>query len=155
MRKPDRQKADAIGLLAVDCSPRRQKGFRMTHKNIFIAASVVLLIFGLVWLVIPDIGLSLYGHEVTATDMTSTITRYWGSAFIALAAMTWLARKGQADSIGVRAIIIGGFVLAVSGLIVAVIDLLIGSSNALVWLNIALYAIFAALFGILAFKKPA
>ncbi len=65
----------------------------------------------------------------------------------------WLARNAQADSIGVKAITYGGFVLAVSGLVAAVIDFLYGNPNAVIWLSIGLYALFAVLYGILVFKK--
>ena len=127
----------------------------MTHKNLFIATSVVLIIFGLVWFFIPNIGLKVYGHDLQVHDLASIITRYWGSAFIALAVIVWLARNGQADSIGVRAIIVGGFILAVTGLIASIIDIIFGNANNMLWLNIVLYGLFGVLYGILAFKKPA
>ena len=127
----------------------------MTHKMLFIATAVVLIIFGLIWFFIPNIGLNVYGHELQVNDLACIITRYWGSAFIALAVILWLAREGQSDSIAVRAIIIGGFVLAVTGLIASIIDMLFGDANAVLWLNIALYGLFGVLYGILAFKKPA
>ena len=80
----------------------------MTHKKLFIATAVILIIFGLIWFFIPNIGLNVYGHELQVNDLACIITRYWGSAFIALAVILWLAREGQSDSIAVRAIIIGG-----------------------------------------------
>ena len=125
----------------------------MTHKNVFVLSGVVLLIFGLVWFLIPNVGLGVFGHDVQVNDLPAILTRYWGSAFIAIAVILWLARNGQSDSIAVKAITYGGFVLAVTGLVAAVIDFLYGNPNAVIWLSIGLYALFALLYGILVFKK--
>lgn len=125
----------------------------MNHKGIFIATSIVLMIFGLVWFLIPNVGLAVFGHDLQVNDLAAILTRYWGSAFIAIAVITWMAREGQADSIAVRAIIIGGFVLAITGLVAAVIDMLYGDPSAMIWLSIGLYALFGILYGMLAFKK--
>jgi len=112
-----------------------------------------MMLYGLLWLVIPTIGLALHGHDVTTNDLASTIARFWGSAFVGMAIMLWLARLGQSDSIAVRAIVYGGFVVAVTGLFAAIMDVLYAGPNALIWLSIALYAIFSVWFGIVAFKK--
>ncbi len=125
----------------------------MTHKNVFVLSGVVLLIFGLVWFLIPNVGLAVFGHDVQVNDLAAILTRYWGSAFIAIAVILWLTRSAQADSIGVKAITYGGFALAVTGLVAAVIDWLYGNPNAVIWLSIGLYALFAVLYGILLFKK--
>lgn len=127
----------------------------MTHKILFIATAILLLFFGLIWFFIPHVGLVVYGHDVEVHSLASILTRYWGSAFLALAVILWLARNGQADSIAVRAIIIGGFVLAVTGLIASIIDKLFGAANNMLWLNILLYGGFGVLYGYLVFKKPA
>lgn len=127
----------------------------MTHKTLFVATAVILIIFGLIWFFIPNIGLKVYGHDLQVHDLACIITRYWGSAYIALAVILWLAREGQSDSIAVRAIIVGGFVLAVTGLIASLIDMFFGVANAMLWLNILLFGLFGILYGIQAFKKPA
>lgn len=125
----------------------------MTHKNVFVLSGVVVLIFGLVWFLIPNVGLAVFGHDLQVNDLAAILTRYWGSAFIAIAVILWLARNAQADSIGVKAITYGGFVLAITGLVAAVIDWLYGNPNGVIWLSIGLYALFAILYGILTFKK--
>ena len=127
----------------------------MNHKTLFMITAVVILIFGLVWLIVPAFGLGLFGHNVAVNDLPSILTRYWGSAFVSLAVILWLARNGQANSIAIRAIIVGGFVLAVTGLLAALNDCLVGTPNGMIWLSIGLYAIFAVLYGIFTFKKPA
>lgn len=125
----------------------------MKHRLLFTSSAVIMMLYGLLWLVIPTVGLVLHGHDVTTNDLASTIARFWGSAFVGLAVLLWLARLGQSDSIGVRAIVYGGFVVAVTGLFAAIMDVLYASPNAMIWLSIALYAIFSVWYGIVAFKK--
>jgi len=125
----------------------------MKHKTIYFAGAIVLFIFGFLYLVAPVPGLRIYGYDVNAADLAVTIARYWGSAFIGVAFILFLARGAQADSIGVRAINYGGFALSLSGFVVAVLDVIGGGPNALIWLTIALYAVFSVLFGLLTFRK--
>ncbi|MBE0686638.1 MAG: hypothetical protein IH585_11635 [Anaerolineaceae bacterium] len=124
----------------------------MNHKVLFTVSSIVLLIFGLTWILIPDIGLSLYG--ISPIDIaTGFVTRYWGSAYLGLAVLLWLSRKATADNIAVRGIIIGGFIMAISGLIVAISDAFWGISNNVIWSSVLLYGIFTIWFGLLMLKK--
>ena len=127
----------------------------LKHKALFIVGAIVLFLFGLLWFVIPSVGLNMYGHATTSTDLASSITRYWGSAFLGLGVILWLARNGEVDSYGVRGIIWGGLVLCITGLVAAIIDKLVTNPNALIWLSIVLYALFSVWFAIFAFKKPA
>ena len=48
----------------------------MTHKTVFVLSGVVLLIFGLVWFVIPNVGLGVFGHDVQVNDLAAILTRY-------------------------------------------------------------------------------
>lgn len=125
----------------------------MKHKLLFLVGAIVLFIYGLLWLVIPAVGLNLHGHDVQVNDLASIIARYWGSAFVGIGIILWVARFGQSDSIAVRGILYGGFVMCVTGLVAAIIDMLFGNPNALIWLSIILYAIFSVWFGLLVFKK--
>ncbi len=95
----------------------------------------------------------MFGHDVQVNDLASILARYWGSAFIAIAVILWLARNGEANSLAVRDITVGGFALALTGLVAAVIDWLYGNPNVMIWLSIGLYALFGVLHGILLFKK--
>ena len=125
----------------------------MKHKLVYTAGAIVLFIFGFLFLIAPVPGLRMYGYDVSAADLAPTIARYWGSAFIGVAFILWLARFAQADSMGVRAINYGGFALCLSGLVVSVLDVIGGGPNALIWLTIALYAVFSVLYGLLLVKK--
>ena len=126
----------------------------MSHKLLFTCGAVVLAIFGLLWLVIPATGLAIFGHTVASYDLGSIIARYWGSAFLGVAVILWLARNSQADSTSVRAIILGGLVMSVTGLYCGIIDMLFGSPSAMIWLTIVLYALFSVWFAVVALKKP-
>jgi hypothetical protein len=127
----------------------------MKHRTLFLVGAIVLFVYGLLWLVLPAVGLNLHGHDVVASDLASVIARYWGSAFVGLGVILWLAKEGDADSIAVRAIIGGGFVMCVTGLVAAIIDKMQASPNALIWLSIGLYALFSIWFGALLFGKKA
>ena len=125
----------------------------MKHKIMFTSGAIVLFIYGLLWLILPAVGLNLYGHNVVATDLASLIARYWGSAFIGTGVILWLAKEAEAESKAVKAIIAGGFVLCVTGLVVGLIDKFSGGPNAVIWVTIALYALFSVWFGLYLFKK--
>ena len=127
----------------------------MKHRTLFLVGAIVLFVYGLLWLVLPAVGLNLHGHDLVASDLASVIARYWGSAFVGLGVILWLAKEGDADSIAVRAIISGGFVMCVTGLVAAIIDKMQASPNALIWLSIGLYALFSIWFGALLFGKKA
>lgn len=125
----------------------------MNHKLVYTVGAIVLFIFGFLFLIAPVPGLRMYGYDISAADLAPTIARYWGSAFVGVAFILWLARFGQEDSVGVRAINYGGFALSFSGLIVSILDVISGGPNALIWLTIALYAVFSVLYGLLLVKK--
>ena len=125
----------------------------MRHKTLFTVSGIVLLLYGLLWLLIPAAGLSLFGLDVDVFDESSIIARYWGSAFLGVAVITFFARKGQSDSIAVRAILFGGFVMALTGLVAALIDAFWGSTNDLIWTSVAIYVVFSIWYGYLAFRK--
>ncbi len=127
----------------------------LKHKTLFIVGAIILFLYGLLWFIIPGVGLNLHGHDVTATDLGSVIARYWGSTFLATGVILWLARKGDDDSYGVRAIIWGGLVMCVTGLVAAIIDMMVTDVNGMIWISIVLYAVFSVWFAILAFRKPA
>lgn len=115
-------------------------------------ASVLALVFGLAFLLVPAQLLSLYG--VTLEAAGQWIGRYLGSAFLGLAVLTWFARNAPEGG-ALRAIVLGGFVLSVTGLIVAVLDGLYGLGNALVWSTVAIYLLLTLGYGYFQFVKPA
>lgn len=125
----------------------------MKHRTLFLVGSIVLFIYGLLWLVLPAVGFNMHGHEAQVKDLASIIARYWGSTFVGMGVILWLAKEADKDSTAVKAIIAGGFVMTLTGLFAAINDVLYGGPNALIWLSVILYALFTLWFGTFLFKK--
>lgn len=125
----------------------------MKHRTLFLIGSIVLLIYGLMWFVFPTFGLSMHGHEVTANDLPSGIARYWGSAYLAMAVILWMAKDGNADSVAVRGILAGGVVMCTLGLVAALLDVVYAHPNGMIWIAVGLYLLFGIWFIVLLFRK--
>jgi hypothetical protein len=124
----------------------------MKLKTLFIITAVITLVFGVGFLLFPEQAVSSYG--VTLGEPGKWVGRYLGSAFVGLSVLTWSARNAtQGD--GLRAIVLGFFVLSVTGVIVAVMDTLYGEGNNLIWLNVAIYLFLSVGYGYFQFVKPA
>ena len=123
----------------------------MKRSTIMAIASIVALVFGIAFLVVPAWLMSTYG--VTLEAAGQWVGRYFGSALVGIAAVTWLARNAP-ESEGVRAVVIGDLVVSFTGLVVAVLDVLFGVGNALLWLNVVIYLLLTLGFGYLQFGKP-
>ena len=114
-------------------------------------AAVAALLFGLAFLLVPASLLSLYG--ITLDPSAQWVARYLGSAFLGIAALTWLGRAATSGP-GLRAILVGGFVVSITGLVVAIFDRLYGSGNMLVWSTVVIYLLLSLGFGYFVFLKP-
>jgi hypothetical protein len=97
----------------------------------------------------------MHGHDVVANDLASGIARYWGSAYLALAVVLWMAKEGDQDSIAVRAVLAGGVVMCVLGLVAAIMDIVYAHPNGMIWIAVSLYVLFGIWFIILLFGKKA
>jgi hypothetical protein len=125
------------------------------HKTLFLAASIACLIYGVLWFVMPVFTHALFGRQVGAYDTGSIMARYFGSTLLGLTVAVFMARNAKADSIAVRGLIYGGFVLAITSLVTALIDAFLGGPNNFVWVSAAILAIFSIWFGLFVFKKSA
>lgn len=125
----------------------------MKHRTLFLIGAIVLFIYGLMWFIFPTFGLSMHGHDVVANDLASGIARYWGSAYLAMAVILWLAKDGDADCVAVRGILAGGVVMCVLGLIAAIMDIIYANPNGMIWIAVSLYVIFGIWFVALLFGK--
>ena len=115
-------------------------------------AAVLALVFGLAFILVPAQLLAFYG--VTLEQGGQWVGRYLGSAFLGIGVLTWLGRKA-APGEGLRAILLGSFVLGVTGLVVAVLDSILGVGNALAWSTVVIYLFLTVGFGYFQFVKPA
>ncbi len=127
----------------------------MKHRTLFLIGAIVLFVYGLMWFLFPTFGLSLHGQDVVANDLASSIARYWGSAYLALAVVLWLAKDADAESIAVRGIVAGGVVMCVLGFIAAIMNIIYARPNGLIWVPVGLYVLFGIWFIVLLFGKKA
>jgi fluoride ion exporter CrcB/FEX len=125
------------------------------HKTLFLASSIVCLIYGLLWFVLPVFTHALFGRQVGAYDTGSIMARYFGSALLGLTVATFMARKANSDSIAVRGLIYGGFILSVTSFVTALIDAFLSDPNNMVWVSAAILLVFSIWFGMFVFKKSA
>ena len=114
-------------------------------------AAIAALVFGLGFLLAPAALLSAYG--ITLDPSFQWVARYLGSAFLGIAAITWLGREASPGP-GLRAILVGGLLISITGLVVAILDRLYGPGNALVWLTVAIYLLLTLGFGYFVLVKP-
>ena len=125
------------------------------HKTLFLASSIVCLIYGLLWFVVPVFTHALFGRQVDVNNIASIMARYFGSALLGLAVAAFMARKANSDSIAVRGLIYGGFVLSVTSFVTALIDAFLSDPNNMVWISAAILLVFSIWFGMFVFKKSA
>ena len=114
-------------------------------------AALAALLFGLAFILAPASLLSMYG--VTLDPAGQWVARYLGSAFLGIAAITWLGRAATSGP-GLRAILVGDFVVSITGLGVAIFDRLYGSGNMLVWSTVLIYLLLSLGYGYFVFIKP-
>ena len=95
--------------------------------------------------------MSLYGVTLDASG--EYVGRYLGSAFIGVACMTWFARFANPKGQGMRAIILGDFILCITGFVASLFDKFYGVGNNMVWSTVAIYFLLAVGFGYFQFRK--
>ena len=102
--------------------------------------AVFALLFALGFLLVPAYLLSAYGAEADAELVQ--MARFFGSAMLGYAMLTWFARNAE-QSKARRAIVLGLSVSFVVGFIVALQGQLSGAVGTLGWLTVGLYLLFA------------
>ena len=122
--------------------------------NLFILIAAILgFIFGLGFLLMPVQSIAPYGVDLSQNITGQFLSRYLGSALVALA-VTWvMARGAKSEDALKKAGLLGGLVLGVTGLIVAIWDSLAGAGNSLTWINAVIYAFLTIGFAYFYFKK--
>lgn len=123
----------------------------MKLKTLFIITSIVALVFGVVFVIIPTQVYSLYGIEADAG--LNYMGQLFGAALIAIGLITWYSRN-VADSDARKAIILSIFIAHGIGFVVALIGQLNNVVNALGWLTVVIYLLLTIGFGYFQFSKP-
>jgi hypothetical protein len=120
-------------------------------KTLFIITTVIAIVYGVLFVIIPTVIYSWYGLE--SNTPLNYMGELFGAALIGFGLISWLARNAG-DSDARRAIILSFFIADAIGFIVALIGQLNNVVNALGWLTVAIYFLLSLGFAIFAFSKP-
>lgn len=123
----------------------------MNLKNLFMINSIVALVFGVVFVLIPEQTLAQYG--ITMMPKAGLLLgRLFGAALLAIGVVSWFAQSMNADAQSgiMLAIIVGNG----AGFIVSLLAQLDGVSNNLGWSTVAIYLLLGLGFAYFKFMKP-
>ncbi len=121
----------------------------MKLSVLFIITSVIALVFGILFVIIPGPMYSLYGIE--SNMMLNYMGELFGAALIAIGLISWMSRNA-ADSEARRAVILSFFIADAIGFIVALIGQLNDVVNALGWLTVVIYFFLSLGFAVFQFS---
>lgn len=124
----------------------------MKLKTLMIINSIVAIVFGVLFVIVPAQAYSCY--NITADEQLIYMGRLFGSALIGFAILTWIARNA-ADSDARKAILYALFTADCIGFVVALIGQISKVVNALGWSTVAIYLLLALGFGYFQFFKSA
>lgn len=124
----------------------------MKRNTFMTIVAVILLVYGLGFLLFPAQFMSLFGTTLEETGQW--VGRYLGSALIGVSVVAWFARNAE-QSVALRAILLGYFIWFVVGLVVAILDRIYGQGNALIWSTVAVSLFLAVGFGYYRFVETA
>jgi hypothetical protein len=125
----------------------------MRLKYWMIAKAIVVVIFGIGFVLIPTTLGKIYG--MTLDPAGALMARLFGGGFILEAIVLWMARNTDRDDAACKGIMTGIVVSNAIGFIVCLLATLAGTWNMLGWLSVALYLVFGLAFAyFLFFKKP-
>ena len=116
----------------------------MNFKNLMVIKVLVSLAFGILFIAIPDILLSIFG--ATLSDGGMFTAREYGAALFGNVFLCWFARNASESSTR-RAIILALFVYDLIGFVVTTITVISGILNPLGWLIVFVYLFFTVGFG--------
>ena len=122
----------------------------MSLKTLFVISAVVSLVFGVLFVIIPDQVYSWYG--VNGDLQLNYMGGLFGAALIAIGLVAWLARNAS-DSDARKAIVLSFFIGDLVGFIIAIVAQLNNVVGSLGWLTVALYFFFTVSFGYFQFFK--
>jgi hypothetical protein len=122
----------------------------MKLKTLMIINSIVAIVFGVLFVIVPAHIYSLY--DITADEQLVYMGRLFGGALIGFSLLTWISRNAT-DSDARKAILYALFTADCIGFVVAVIGQISNVVNALGWLTVAIYLLLALGFGYFQFIK--
>ena len=125
----------------------------MKLSTLMAIKAVLVVIFGIGFILMPATLLSFYGAELN-TGGTLT-TPLLGASFILLGILLWMAKNAPGSEVALRAIVLAVFVGDTIGFIVSLMAQLAGTANALGWSTVVIYLLMALGFGYFQFSKSA
>jgi hypothetical protein len=123
----------------------------MNLRILMTLTAVLSFLFGLGFAVVPAQTLTLYG--VTTDAVGLILGRFFGSAMLGYAILTWFAKDVE-DPRSRRAIVLALFLSSVLAAIVAVWGQLAGLFNNFGWIGVVMFPLFALAYGYFQFIKP-
>jgi hypothetical protein len=125
----------------------------MRSSTAFLIGAVLALAFGVGFLLVPALVLSIYG---VAGDVPTTLMgRFFGVALLQVGLTLWLLKETR-DAATRRGLAMGGALGAVAGIVVALMGTLAGTLNAMGWSVVAIYALLLVGYvGVLRAPQPA
>lgn len=112
----------------------------MKRETFFATLGIVAVLFGLGFLLVPGMSLRTYGVPTEPHHLM--LSRYFGSALLALGIVVFLARQTQ-DPQAARGLLIGSMVGNIAG--AAISASAAGNlQNAMAWSSVAIYLAFVA-----------
>lgn len=116
-----------------------------------IAKAIIVLLFGLGFLIIPDTLAGIYGMDFD--PVATLMARLFAGGFILEAIILWFARNTDRDDAACKGILIGVVVSNAIGVVVCLLAVLAGTWNALGWLSVGLYLVFGLAFAYFLIRK--
>lgn len=122
----------------------------MNIKNLFMINAIVALVFGVVFVLIPEQALAQYG--ITMPKAGLLMARLFGAALLAIGVVSWFAQSMGSDAQSgiMLAIIVGNG----AGFIVSLLAQLDKVPNNLGWSTVAIYLLLGLGFAYFKFMKP-
>jgi len=99
-------------------------------------AGAIAVLFGLEFLLIPELALSQYGVPTEAHNLMQA--RYFGSTLLSFGLVLWLAR-GSTDAATQRALLLASIIGNLLGVGLSLWSRSIGLQGLLAWLSVAIY----------------
>ena len=116
----------------------------MKARFILVVSAIVLLIFGLGFIISPQWTMELF--DITVEPGGILMTQLLGAGFVGFAILNWMARNVTVYEDASPTLWANFFMNAI-GFVVALLQRLDGLGNAWSWVPVALYLLFALAFG--------
>ena len=123
----------------------------MNYHRLFLINAFIAILFGLGFLVVPNMVLNQFGVDEYAS--TRLVSQFFGTAMLALGLLLWFA-KDVVDLNLQKGMAVALLVGAAAGLIITVAGTASGILRTNWWLAVLIYLLFGLAYAYLVFMKP-